>query len=87
MLVTLQDLAAAEHIFWPDIRSLKGKTAYHHGDTVELGLMSIPHPILSRYYDVTICADIMYVNKILFFMPISQNIKFGTAEMLNNQQG
>jgi hypothetical protein len=77
--VTQQNITAAEHILQPDIRSLKRKA-------VEPRLMNILHSILSRYHNITICANIMFVNKISFFMSISQNIKFGTAEMLSKQQ-
>ncbi len=41
---------------------------------------------MSQYRNVTLAGDIMFVNKIPFFMTISRNIKFGTAEMILNQK-
>ena len=40
---------------------------------------------MSRYRDVVQGADIMYVNKIPFFMSISRNIRFATSEVLPNR--
>jgi hypothetical protein len=41
---------------------------------------------MERYRHVTICADIMFVNQIPFFVTISRNIKFGTIEALKNRK-
>mgnify|MGYP006914687250 FL=1 len=46
----------------------------------------VPISILARYRKVTLCADIMFVNKIPFFVTISRNIKFGTIEVLKNRK-
>jgi hypothetical protein len=40
---------------------------------------------MSRYREVTLSCDSMYVNKIPLFMSISVDIKFGTAEMLKSE--
>ena len=41
---------------------------------------------MSQYREVVLGADIMFINRIPFFMTISQCIKFGTDKMLKNQQ-
>jgi hypothetical protein len=47
----------------------------------------IPATIMTHYRKLIIGGDIMFVvNKIPFFMTISRHIKFGTVEMLKNQQ-
>jgi hypothetical protein len=49
-------------------------------------LVDIPAELMSNYRDVTICADVMFVNKIPFLVTISRSIKFGNAEMLTSRQ-
>jgi hypothetical protein len=49
-------------------------------------LTPIPKDILSLYCAVTLCIDIMYVNKLPFLVTISRNIKFATIELLRNRQ-
>jgi hypothetical protein len=77
---------AAEDIFGPDVRSLKGKTARHSPKRVQGQVDTIPPSIHTNYRDNILGADIMYVNKIPFFPTISRHIKFCTAEMLQNHK-
>ena len=37
---------------------------------------------MSKYQEVTICGDVMFVNRIPFLVTISRHLKFGTVEML-----
>jgi hypothetical protein len=38
------------------------------------------------HQDVTIAGDIMFVNKIAFFMTVSRSLKFGTVKMIQNRK-
>jgi hypothetical protein len=40
---------------------------------------------MEQYRDVTLCADIMFVNKIPFLMTITRKIKFATAKALSSR--
>ena len=39
---------------------------------------------MSRYHDMILVADIMYVNRIPMLVTISRNTRFGTVEALPN---
>jgi hypothetical protein len=41
---------------------------------------------MAHYRHLTLGGDILFVNKIPFFMSISRHIRFGTGEMLQNQK-
>jgi hypothetical protein len=41
---------------------------------------------MTHYRHLTLGGDIMFVNKIPFFMSITRHIRFGTDEMLQNQK-
>jgi hypothetical protein len=85
-LVTQKDIKAAEDIFGADVGALKGKTTHQAPERVRMTGVTIPTELLDRYKTMTLCGDIMFVNKIPFFVSISRNLKFGTAEMIANRQ-
>jgi hypothetical protein len=84
--ISKDDILAAEHIFGPDIGAIKGKTVRMNPHKVRMPSVTIPNEVLSRYQKVTLCGDIMFVNRIPFFITISRDIKFGTVEMIANRQ-
>ena len=84
--VTRDDIAAAEQIFGPDVGSLKGKTVHRASVPVRMDYANVPASIMSRYQNVTVAGDIMFVNKLPFFVTISRHIKFSTVELLQTQQ-
>jgi hypothetical protein len=73
---------ASEHIWGPEIGTLKGKTVRHATGRVRADMLPIPAMIMNTYQKVTLSCDIMKVNKIPFFV----SIKFGTVELLTNQK-
>jgi hypothetical protein len=84
--ITKADILAAENIFGPDLGTLKGKSTRAKPHKVRPILVSIPQQILQRYRLVSICVDLMFVNKVAFLVTISRNIHFGTVEAVPNQQ-
>ena len=84
--VTRDDILAAEDIFGPDVGSLKGKTVRRGATPVHPSMVTIPASLMERYRDITLSGDIMFINKIPFFMTYSRYIRFGTIEVLPNRQ-
>ena len=85
--ITRQDILTAEHIFGPDVGSLKGKTSRRQPRGVGLyNHTQIPPGVVDQYRDVIIAVDVLYVNKLPFIATISRYIRFGTVEFLRNQK-
>jgi len=84
--VNKDDTVAAEHVFRPDVGSLKGKMVRTSQGRVQASLLPIPAVIMERHPHVTLAADIMKVNGVAFLVSISRAIKFGTVELLAIQK-
>ena len=82
--ITKADILAVEHIFGPDVGSLKGKTVRSRPHVARPSVTPLPTQILNRYHHVTLAADVMYVNGIPMLVTVSCNLWFGTVEALHN---
>jgi len=45
-------------------------------------MSSVPPEILEKHGNVTLCVNIIFINKISFVMTISRNIGFCTADII-----
>jgi len=84
--VQCMDIKAAESIYGTNLGSLKGKTVTRNGITVDGQISGVPPAIKQKYKSVTLCIDLMFVNKIPFLLTIARGPHFGTVENLNNRQ-
>jgi hypothetical protein len=82
--VTTKDVKLAEEIFGADIASLKGKTTRQTPKAVVDELIEIPQEIKDRD-DLTLCMDLMYVNKMPVFTSIDKTFRFRAAVNLANR--
>jgi hypothetical protein len=81
------DIKDAENMYGTNLGSLKGKTVTPKGITVAGQITGVPPAIKQKYQThVTLCIDLIFVNKIPFLLTISRGLHFGTVENLNNQQ-
>jgi hypothetical protein len=78
------DVLAADDIFGPNVGSLKGKTVRQGGIHVNPEYHQIPMTIMEKYRELTLCVDVMFVNKLPFLVTISRGIKFGTVEFIKS---
>ena len=85
--ITHHDILAAKHIFGKDLGSLKGKMVCHQPPAVNMNKDTVPTNILKQYQQIIMAGDIMFINKVPFFMSISWHLHFGTAQHLMNQKG
>jgi hypothetical protein len=72
---------AADNIFGPNVGSLKGKTVQQGGIHVNPEYHQVPMTIMEKYRDLTLCIDMMFVNKLPFLVTISRGVMFGTGEV------
>jgi hypothetical protein len=83
--ISSSDLANANALFGPDRGGVRGKTVRKKPAKVRPVLISIPQSLFEKLQDVTLEADVMFVNGLPFFVTISRVIKFGTCELLPSQ--
>jgi hypothetical protein len=78
--VTSKSASAANEIYGPNIASMKGITTMRQPEPVVADYVEIPKAILDLNRDVTLTADVMFVDGIPFPVTNSRNIKFTTSE-------
>lgn len=72
----------------PTQGSFKGKTTWtkwDHDSSAQPDWGYTPYDIIKLYQNVTLCFDIMFVNKIAFLVTVSWKIRFSTTENLTPQ--
>ena len=84
--VTKADIDAAEDIFGPNMGSLKGKTVRRPNQHVASGIDAVPAEVIKLHQHLTLAIDIMFVNKVPFFVTKSRDLQFTTIEALPNRQ-
>ena len=81
--LTYDDAKRALKIYGPDERVTRKKKSKH---VVLFAAIPIPSDIANDHGDVTLCADIFYVNKEKYFHTISRKIKFCTIAPIKMRQ-
>ena len=77
--ITESDIKLMEHLYGPDIPTIKGKTTRGHLHKLVSDVVLIPHKLHDTQHDVCLYIDIMYVNGMPFLTTISKNIMYHTA--------
>ena len=78
-LLTKSNLKLMEHVFKPDIHTIKGKTTRQCPHQLVSNVVSIPHKLHDAQHNVCLYIDIMYIHGMPFLTTISKNIKYCTA--------
>ena len=69
-------------IFGPDLSDIQGKTVIHKLDREEMYLTQIPRELYDIHMFVTLTADVMFVNGIVFLTALSRKTILLTAEQI-----
>jgi hypothetical protein len=83
--VTIEDAMVAIKIWGPSVAALKGKTVQKRPEPVETDIVSILKEIRELHKEVALTIDILFVNKIPFFLTLSRVLFFITVTHLPNR--
>ena len=78
--VVPDNITTARSIFGPNLLGLRGKTVRQRLERVVPEYLDIPRDYYRLHHFVTLTADIMFVNGLLFLITMSRDIRFGTDE-------
>ena len=84
--VTVQDIDVAAQVWGKDLDALKGKTKRSRPIHVASDFVKVPRELLKLHKEVFLTADIFFVNKIPFFLTLSQRIRFTAVNHLADRK-
>ena len=83
--VTVTDVHNAHQLFGPDLANLRGKTVRRSPEHVAVDYIDLPLSFLDRHRNVTVTADIMFVNGLPFLITLSRAINLVTIEFASTR--
>ena len=83
--ITIDDIKRCEAIYGPSVYALKGKSVRTRPKIVIKDYVEIPKEIKLRNQEIELCADIMYIQKVMFLVTVSKNLKFLTIIPINER--
>jgi hypothetical protein len=83
--VTPADIDNAHKLFGADIATLRVKTVRRTQDAVMADYVAIPKEIIDLNKEITLAADILFVNGMPFVTSLSRKIKFATMEYVSSR--
>ena len=84
--VTVEDVRIANKIYGAEIAALKGKTTRGRPIPVQLDNVYVPPELIDLHKDVTLVIDVMFINKLAFFITMSRNLKFITVQYVRDRK-
>ena len=84
--VTPWDVVIANKLFGPDVGPLKGMTMRCGPPIIDSPMSVDITPILKYYGEVTLCMDLMYMNKVPLLVTLSRNVRFGMVEAVKDRK-
>ncbi len=80
--ITVPAISNARDIFGPDLGAVRGKTVRQRPSAVRPEYVNVPRDLYERIKNVTVTADVMFVNGLPFLVTLSRDIKLGSVEFL-----
>ena len=81
----MQDVHNTNQIFGPDLANLRGLTTRKKLEHVRVDYVKILRDLVDMHKYVTLVADVMFVNGLLFLVTSSRGISLVTIEYLPSQ--
>ena len=80
--ISVCEISNARQLFGTDLGGVRGKTVRRRPGAVWPEYESIPHDLYECIINVTLTADVMFVNGLPFLVTLSQDIKLASVEFL-----
>jgi len=84
--VTVKDAKTALKVYGPEEASLMSNITRQQTNHVDITCVPLPREILAVYKDITLCADILFIGKIVCFGTISRNVLFTSTQVIKNRK-
>jgi hypothetical protein len=84
--VTSTDVQRAHQIFGPDLAGLRGKTSRRDPAPVQTEYVEILQDFLAAHRNVTLTADVVFINGLPFLITLSRRINLVTMEFATNRR-
>ena len=78
--ITNDDITNANKIFGTDLATIRGKTVWRRPKRVITDYVNIPRMLVDANQQVTLAADVMFVNSVPFLVSVSRNINLISIE-------
>ena len=78
--ITNSDIINAHKIFGPDLANIRGKTVRRKPRHVNTELVDIPQALVDNKKNITLVADVMFINGVPFLVSSSRNMMLTTIE-------